>query len=305
MHWLGLTKMLVFLSSWLGGALIIPLACILAWCKIYIPMYILLSYYGFRAIFPAAKSDAIREWMGVSNDVTPYYRSQELIFEDDACPPEPDSSTMFTVGPHGILTQGWCFLNCSPLFTKSNITWLIAEILLYLPFCKDFMIWGGGAPCTGPYFKKLMSVGANIALIPGGFEEATLYHHGKHQLYLKHRQGFIKYALQYGYKIQICYVFGEELCYWTVEVMPSLMLWLNKFKLPGVFFWGSYFFLPNPDIDMTVVMSIPMELPHIKNPTHEDVDKYHALYIEKVTALFNKFKGKYAAEGEDAVLHIV
>lgn len=303
MHWLGLAKMLIFLSAWLGGALVFPLALLLAWWKNYIPVYILLFYYAFRAIFPAKRSDAIREFMGICE--TPYFRQQKVVFDDGASPPEPDSSTMLAVGPHGVLTQGWCFTNTTTLFTKSKISWLIAEILLYLPFCKDFMVWGGSAPCTAPYLKKLMSAGSNIALLPGGFEEATLYQHGKHQLYLRKRKGFIKYALQYNYNIQMGYVFGEELCYWTLEVMPSVMLWLNKFKLPGVIFYGSYFFLPNPDVDLTVVISAPMELPHIPNPTSEDVDKYHEIYIEKITSLFNKHKGNYAAEGEKAVLHIV
>jgi hypothetical protein len=32
----------------------------------------------------------------------------------------------------------------------------------------------------------------NIALLPGGFEEATLFKRGKHRLYLSKRKGFVK-----------------------------------------------------------------------------------------------------------------
>jgi len=150
-----------------------------------------------------------------------------------------------------------------------------------------------------------MPTGANIALLPGGFEEATLFKRGVHRLYLKNRQGFIKYALQYGYRLRVCYVFGEEETYWTIKIWPKLMLWLNKFKIPGVVFVGKFFFLPNPDLDMYVVIGKPLELPHIENPTKDDVNKYHKLYMEKMTELFNKYKGRCAKEGEDAELHIV
>lgn len=37
-----------------------------------------------------------------------------------------------------------------------------------------------------------MAQGENVALLPGGFEEATLYKRGKHRLYLRKRKGFIK-----------------------------------------------------------------------------------------------------------------
>ena len=41
----------------------------------------------------------------------------------------------------------------------------------------------------------------NIALIPGGFEEATLFARDKHRVYLRRRAGFIKYALRHGYVV--------------------------------------------------------------------------------------------------------
>lgn len=42
---------------------------------------------------------------------------------------------------------------------------------------------------------KNMKAGNNIALLPGGFEEATCYENGKNLIFIKNRKGFIKYAL--------------------------------------------------------------------------------------------------------------
>ena len=62
--------------------------------------------------------------------------------------------------------------------------------------------------------------------------------------------------------------------------------------------------MPDDDMDFTVVVGKNIELPHIANPTSEDVDKYHSLFVEQVSALFDKFKEKYAATGKEAVLEI-
>jgi len=35
-----------------------------------------------------------------------------------------------------------------------------------------------------------------------------------------------------------------------------------------------------------------MGLPHIPEPTDDDVNEYHAKYCEEVTRLFNKYKEK-------------
>ena len=37
-----------------------------------------------------------------------------------------------------------------------------------------------------------MKQGINIGLIPGGFQEATVYQRGKHRLFLREKKGFIK-----------------------------------------------------------------------------------------------------------------
>lgn len=67
---------------------------------------------------------------------------------------------------------------------------------------------------------------------------------------------------------------------------------------------GRYFFMPNDDMDFNVVIGKSIELPQIAEPSSEEIDKYHSIYINKYIELFNKFKGKYASEGEKATLEI-
>ncbi len=166
-------------------------------------------------------------------------------------------------------------------------------------------IWGDGDACIPSAFKKIMPTGRNIALLPGGFEEATLYKRGRHRLYLSKRKGFIKYALQYGYNVQPVYVFGEEQTFWTVKTYPTLMLWLNRFHIPGVLFYGRFLFLPDWNANIIPVVGNVIKFPHIPEPSPADVDKHHALFIAAMQTLFDKYKGKYASQGNDAKLELL
>jgi hypothetical protein len=153
---------------------------------------------------------------------------------------------------------------------------------------------------------RYMSQSKNIGLLPGGFEEATIYARGKHRVYIKHRAGFIKYALQYGYRIYPAYTFGEELAYHSFTPLLKYRLLLNKLKLPGVVFLGKYGlgFVPDWDIDLISVVGQPIELPEIKHPSADEIDHYHQLYIQRLKELFDRYKREYAAQGEQAELEI-
>lgn len=48
----------------------------------------------------------------------------------------------------------------------------------------------------------------------------------------------------------------------------------------------------------------PIDLPKIENPTQEDIDKYHSLFMENLTQLFEENKFKYLQEPENKKLII-
>ena len=148
--------------------------------------------------------------------------------------------------------------------------------------------------------------GENIGLIPGGFQEASLYVRGRHRVVLRRKTGFIKYALQFGYKVVPVYVFGEEQTLWKIDLLPKrFALWLNKFKVPATVFYGKYGLLPDDDIDMRVVVGEPLKLPLIPNPSAEDVSKHHARYVEALRGLFNRHKRVVGGVAADVELEIM
>ena len=67
-----------------------------------------------------------------------------------------------------------------------------------------------GSPADKASFQRLLREGKPLALIPGGFEEATITSDRADRVYLKDRKGFAKYALQNGYSVVPVYAFGEN-----------------------------------------------------------------------------------------------
>jgi len=149
-----------------------------------------------------------------------------------------------------------------------------------------------------------MALGQNLALLPGGFHEAALFTHGKYKCFVKKRMGFIKYSLQYGYKIRPVFCFGEERTFWTCNWFEGFRMKLAAMNMPPVIFGSLWGILPFPNIDIAVVVGEPLVLPRIENPSKEEVAKWHGVYVERLEKLFKENRGKYAVEGEEAVLEL-
>ena len=81
-----------------------------------------------------------------------------------------------------------------------------------------------------------MREGRNLAIVPGGLEDATMFVHGVHQTAMKRRLGLVKYALQHGYALQPIYTFGEPHTYYTYCGMQRLRLWLNQLQVRRAYF---------------------------------------------------------------------
>ncbi|KAL3670376.1 hypothetical protein V7S43_004685 [Phytophthora oleae] len=226
------------------------------------------------------------------NDVTPYV--------------EPNKRALFTFHPHGVLTCGFSFNGAHHMaFERAECRWISAENLFYFPIMRDILHWMEFSSSTKASMQRIMTTGQNLCLLPGGFEEATLYQRGKHRVYIKKRFGFIKLALQHGYDIYPAYTFGEEYTYHAFPYLQWLRLQLNRFRIPGAIFFGipHCFYMPRSDVDLITVVGKPLHLPHVENPSRDLVKEYHDRYVEALRNLFDNYKGVYAVD-QDAKLEL-
>ncbi|KDO24241.1 hypothetical protein SPRG_09877 [Saprolegnia parasitica CBS 223.65] len=194
----------VFYSVWVASLLCFYLALgaiVVTDLRFYlIPFFAI--YYSYRyfisplAPWPAAQAFAYKMFKKHQ-----YFSEQKVVFEDNMGAPAADSKALLAYHPHGVLSCGWTTngIGCET-FAPSKIQWLVSDVLFNLPVMGDMISWAGCGPAGKENFSKLCGQGSNIALIPGGYEEATTYNYGKHQVYLKNRKGFIKLALKHGYK---------------------------------------------------------------------------------------------------------
>jgi len=258
-------------------------------------------------------------------DMSSYFETCELRGDMDSMP---RSRTLFMFHPHGVITAGF---SCNGIFSRefhertlpaecranaASGSWSWPE----WPGTVFLLTSGLREPChyfkvlcdltgrmesaTRANMKSLMSAGRNVALIPGGFEEATLFEFGAHRVAMRRRKGVIKYALQHGYALQPIYTFGESRTYTTYTGMKSLRLWVNRLQVPTCLFWGDWLvpLFPRREAQCVSYVGAPLRLPRIESPTPQQVEEWHAAYLAALQKTFDE--GKAGAGEADAVLEV-
>jgi len=173
-----------------------------------------------------------------------------------------------------------------------------APAMFKVPLLRNALLgFGCATPATKPEMHKLFAGNVDFGILPGGMEEVALYTRGRERVFLKNRAGFIKYALQYGYLVQPGYTFGECDMYTSMQAGAGVRMWMLKhIGLIIPVFWGPYWYapwLPRRDVPLHTVIGSPLKLPVIEDPTKEDVKKWHGVYVEKLTELFDTHKGRF------------
>ncbi|OQS02314.1 diacylglycerol O-acyltransferase [Thraustotheca clavata] len=294
----------IWMVSMALAVISVPIIIFSSTYRVYIITFYAL-YFSYRAIHPLGPWSSLSTWVVDAYKKYPYFTKEKLVF-DDTQPPKARSNTLMAFHPHGILGCGWLVNGgANEAFQKSNFSWLVTDLLFLVPFMSNLLAWFGGGGAGRTNFENLAKNGENIALLPGGFEEATIYTYKHHRVYIKNRKGFIKLALKYGYKVHPVYSFGEEETFRSFPYFLKQRVWLNRFKIPGVIFHGLWYcaFMPFSNIHITTVVGKPIQLPKIDHPTVDDVKKYHDQYVDALQTVFEKYKGQYATD-PTAILEI-
>jgi len=64
-------------------------------------------------------------------------------------------------------------------------------------------------------------------------------------------------------------------------------------KIPGVIFFSKFLFFPNYDLDLFSVIGKPIVLPQISEPTNEEIDHYHQVYVDSLKSLYDRYKKRF------------
>jgi len=226
-----------------------------------------------------------------------YYEQAEVRF----CAPDDvrRDRSCFGFHPHGCLSAGFTINGCfNPEFHKrvGKASYLCDANLRYKnPFFRmmcdgvrrdDFEIDAADKKT----FLKKMGKGESIVFIPGGFQDAVAFRHGKDCTVLKRRKGFIKYCLQHGYRVHPVYTFGESETFYSFTGLRKLRTKISEYNVPMVAFygWPCFPLLPRPQSRLLSYVGPALVLPHKPEPTAEDVDLWHGKYMEALVKLFDE-----------------
>ena len=205
---------------------------------------------------------------------------------------------LIAMQPHGVISfVSLCsWINAPPEMRSVNTA--VASAVLKTPILKHIMGIFGLCDASQSSIKKIFKSGEGmrgcVVLYIGGLAELFLTSREEERLYLKNRKGFIKIALREGVDVVPVYLFGNTsvLSLLKTNFLTSLS---RKTQISLTCFWGKWN-LPIPrDEKLVFARGKPMGLPHIAQPTDEDVNKWHAKYCEEVTRLYNENRERLPA----------
>jgi 2-acylglycerol O-acyltransferase 2 len=170
-----------------------------------------------------------------------------------------------------------------------------ATVIMVFPFLKDILgMFGVVDAGSKPLSKRLgrrAAVGrtSSACLYIGGMLELFFSSPKREAVFLSQRKGFVKLALREGADLVPAYLFGNTTVLSTLHWSPLVAL-SRSLGVSVTLFWGRWWLpVPKP-VKLVYARGRPLGLPRIENPTTEDVDKWHAVYCEKLLELFDNYK---------------
>ncbi|XP_006106273.1 2-acylglycerol O-acyltransferase 3 [Myotis lucifugus] len=223
----------------------------------------------------------------------------------------PDRNYVFGSHPHGIMCVGTvCNFSTESTGFSQKFPGLRASLvgldgLLHIPIYRDYLMSTGVCSVSRQSLDFILSQprrGQAVVILVGGAQESMYALPGVHQVVLQNRKGFVRLALRHGASLVPVYSFGENdvfrLKVFATDSWQYLCQSIIKKYLgfAPCIFWGRSLFsanswglLPFP-VPITTVVGRPILVPQSLNPTDEEVDHYHTLYMKALEQLFEEHK---------------
>ncbi|KAM9498040.1 diacylglycerol O-acyltransferase 2-like isoform 1-T1 [Salvelinus alpinus] len=236
----------------------------------------------------------------------------------------PSRNYIFGYHPHGIFSFG-AFCNFGTEATgfskkfpgiKPSLATLAGNFRM--PVFRDYLMSGGICPVNRNSIDYLLSqngTGNAVVIVVGGAAESLNSAPGKNSVTLNNRKGFVRLALQQGSDLVPVYSFGENDVYKQVIFEERTWWRLAQKRLQKIIgfapclFHGCGFFSSDSwgmvpyNKPITTIVGEPITVPKIEQPPRDMVDLYHAMYINSLTSLFDKYKTRFGLKESD-ILHI-
>ena len=207
-------------------------------------------------------------------------------------------TAIIAMEPHDVLPLSICgFSNCFQGMPGHRCVACVTSFCFLLPIMKHIYTWVQATSVDKKNVISFIKEGVSPVICPGGVQEVTLMENDNEcVLYLKSRLGFVKLAMQQGIPIIPVFSFGLRK---TFDCWLPKSEWMKSFGrkigfLPLVFFgiWGLPY-SPGKAVDYTLVVGEPIKVPHSVDPSLEEIQKYHDVYVRALENIYHTHKGDY------------
>ncbi|XP_045850187.1 2-acylglycerol O-acyltransferase 3 [Meles meles] len=223
----------------------------------------------------------------------------------------PDRNYVLGAHPHGVMCTG-AFCNFSTEVNSFSKKFPGIEpsgaglaSLFNLPVYRDYLLSFGLRPVSRQSLDFILSQprrGQAVIIMVGGAQESLYAIPGKHYLILRNRKGFVRLALRHGASLVPVYTFGENDIFQLKVFATNSWQYLCQVTFKKIMgfspciFWGRGLFSANSwgllpfARPITTVVGSPIPVPRSLDPTEEEVDHYHMLFMEALEQLFEDHK---------------
>lgn len=293
------------------------------WLAILYLAYFTYDFYRFN------KCGFIRFPLSRFNPIWKYLKSYFPVKLHKTCDIDSNFNYIFACAPHAIVPYGpavefstvqgeFC-----KLFPGLRTHLLSLKSFFYYPLSREYFYSFGACAATEKCLKYILTQtetkGQVCCIIVGGSKEMTYTLHGDtYFLIMKSRKGFIRVALETGTPLVPVFSFGENDLYITKHVNetnhPFFYKVQNIFKqitgigLPyfrgrGLLSESSFGFLPFRK-PINLVIGKPIQVKRVNNPTQEQIDSLHELFMNEMLNLFETNKCKFDYEINKKIVFI-
>ncbi|KAI9505979.1 diacylglycerol O-acyltransferase 1 [Coemansia spiralis] len=241
------------------------------------------------------------------------YFQPKLVFEE---PLDPRKQYVFGSHPHGVigyvsqLIAGTTGLGIEEHFPGLVVRGVTMPVSFSIPFFRDYVLAMGCLSCDRGSIRRILKdrhhkLRQSLLIVVGGAEESMLAHENRADLVLLKRKGFVREAIRAGCDLVPVYNFNENSIYKLMPNGPGTFARKFELAIKDIFgytlllFHGRNIFFTPYRTQLTSVVGKPIPVCRSYDPTSEEVDHYHSLYVEELSRLYAKYKLKYAPNDAD------
>ncbi|KAJ2396770.1 diacylglycerol O-acyltransferase 1 [Coemansia sp. RSA 2559] len=316
----------VFLQETLTTAMVTLWTTSPVWCAaLYVYLFVYVTYLraflGVYLVFCLVDSrpyDGIGRRLSIVRKLPIWdhinrYFQPKIVFEE---PLDATKQYVFGCHPHGVISYtsqliaGATGMNIETHFPGLIVRGVTMPVSFTIPFFRDYALAMGCLSCDRSSIRRILldrhhRLRQSLLVVVGGAEESMLAHTNSADLVLLKRKGFVREAIRAGCALVPVYNFNENAIY---KLLPNGSgTWAHRFEMAIkdlfgftiLLFHGRNIFFTPFRTQLTTVVGRPIPTTKNFDPTPEEIQHYHALYIEELSRIYAKHKPKYAPNDAD------